>query len=350
MATNIPDFFGLDIGHNIVRIAEVKRFNENRAELRSITSMTVNEDILEDASEIAMKNLAENIKELKKQSGIGTNKCVIGIPEAPIFSRLITLPKAAEKNLEEAVSWELKPLIPVDVSEVDIAFIDVDEKIISDQTYLDIFAVAAPKTLTERYKKLAKLAGLELLAIETKALAVTRIVDFNYGAEADNIMVFQFDSLTTDLVLAKDGIPVFTQSVSTGADSLTKSISADYGIDEQQARQYRDTFGLDQTKGEGKIARSLEPIMQILVNELNRTLTYFREKLGEAGGASRVYICGEAASLPGLANYLTEKVGMPTTLVDPVANIKVTGKAKSSLDQLEATAFATAIGLGIKDR
>ncbi len=350
MATNIPDFFGLDIGHNIIRIAELKRFNDTRIELRNLTSMSVNEDILEDASEIAMKNLAESVKELKKQAGINVNRCVIGIPEAPIFSRLITLPKAADANLDEAVSWELKPLIPVDISEVDIAFIDVDEKVVNEQPFLDIFAVAAPKTLTERYKKLAKLAGIELLAIETKALAVTRVVDFNYGAEADNIMIFQFDSLTTDLVLAKDGIPVFTQSVSTGADSLTKSIAADYGIDEQQAQQYRDTFGLDPNKGEGKIARSLDPIMQILVNELNRTLTYFREKLGEAGGASKIYICGEAASLPGLPAYITEKVGMPTTLVDPVANIKVTSKARSSLDQLEATAFATAIGLGIKDR
>lgn len=346
---DLPDFFGLDIGHNVIRMAEAKRLNNNKAELRNVISMPVNDDILEDASEIAMKNLAERIKEMRKEAGIGTNRCVAGIPEAPIFSRLITLPVVEDTDLDEAVSWELKPLIPVDINEVDIAYIDVAEKTVNERKFVDVFAVAAPKTLTERYKKLAELAGLELLALETKALAVTRTVDFNYGAEDKDIMVFQFDSLTTDLVLAKDGVPVFTQSVSTGADALTKAIAADYGIDEQQALQYRDSFGLDSTKGEGKIARSLEPIMQILVNEVNRTLTYFREKLGEAG-ATKAYICGEASQLPGLAEYLSQKVGIEARIVDPLANLKVTGKAKKDLAQINPASFAVSIGLSIKDR
>jgi Tfp pilus assembly PilM family ATPase len=89
--------------------------------------------------------------------------------------------------------------------------------------------------------------------------------------------------------------------------------------------------------------------MQIMVGEMKRTLTYFREKLGDTG-TTKLYMCGEAANLPGLGGYLTKNLGLESTLVNPVAKIEVAGSAQGKVDPAAMAGFSVAIGLGLKDR
>jgi type IV pilus assembly protein PilM len=268
------------------------------------------------------------------------------MPEAPVFSRLLTIPKVTAEQLEETVHWELKPLIPVPLTDVDIAFLEIGEKVVNGQAMLDIYAVAAPKTLTDRYQKMANMAGINLLAIETESLANTRTVAFNIPASGD-MMVADFGANGTDLVVARNGVPVFAQSISTGSDAFTKAIAADYGIDLATAEKYKRAYGVDYSKGEGKIARTIEPLMQILVNEMSRTLTYFKQRVGDTG-ATKLFMCGEAANMPGLADYLTKNLNLQAELIDPLTKIKVSPTAQKALQQLSPVGFTVAIGLGLK--
>jgi type IV pilus assembly protein PilM len=172
---NIPEFFGLDIGNHAIKVAQVRRHNDG-AQLLHIDAIDIDFNLLSSPGEDGLQQLAEKIKTVCSSAGIRTTNCVAGISEAPVFSRLITLPRLPEEQLEEAVHWELKPLIPVPVAEVDIAFLEIGERDTNGQKMVDIFVVAAPKTLTEQYKRLADLAGLNLLALETEALANTRLI------------------------------------------------------------------------------------------------------------------------------------------------------------------------------
>lgn len=344
----LPDFFGLDIGTHSVKLTQSKRRGETEAQLIHIGSTPTQTSLAESISEQSMAELADKIKEAHKSAGIKTVNCVAGIPEAPVFSRLLTLPKIEEDKMDDAVHWELKPLIPVPVSDVDIAFLEIGERDLGGQPAVDIFAVAAPKALTQRYKQVIEMAGLNLLALETEALANTRAVTFNHRPDEHDFMIFDFGAFTTDLIVARDGVPVFTQSISTGSDALTKAIAADYGIDTDQAEKYKRAFGLDTSQGDGKIATSIMPIMQILITEMQRTLTYYREKLNDTG-TKHVYMCGEAAKLPGLSQFVKDNIGLECTLVDPIQALKLTGTAEKDLQQLSPTGFSVSIGLSLKD-
>lgn len=343
---DIPDFFGLDIGNHSIKLSEIKRSGDT-ATLLHIGAVTTDIGILEEMTDNTIKSLGEQIKKARQVARISTRNCVAAIPESPIFSRLISIPKVEEENIEEAVHWELKPLIPVSLDEVDISFLEVGETQINNQVMINVYVVAAPKVLTERFKRIGEAADVNLIALETESLANTRVVTFNHQTEKD-IMVFDFGAYGTDLILARDAVPVFAQNVSTGSDALTKAIASDFGINVAQAEKYKRAYGLNFEQGEGKIARSIEPIMQILVNEMSRTLAYFKEKFGDAG-TKKIYMCGEAAKLPGLDAYLEKQLGIPAMLVDPVANVKISADAQSDLQQLSPVGFSVAIGLGLKD-
>lgn len=343
----LPEFFAIDIGNHSIKLAQVKREGDKSATLQHIISVPTDASLLDNASEEGLKKLAEQVKQAKKAAGIVTNNCVTAVPEMPIFSRLLSIPKVDDAKIEDTVHWELKPLIPVPLEDVDVAFVEIGEQQVNDQTMVDMYVVAAPKTLTNRFKHFAELAGLELLALETESLANTRTITFNQDTAKD-IMIVDFGAVSTDLIVARDSIPVFAQSISTGSDALTKAIAADYGLGNEEAEKYKRNFGIRFDAGEGKIARSIEPIMQIIINEISRTFTYFKEKIGDSG-ASTIYLCGEAAKLPGLGDYFTNKLGLSSILVDPVAKLKIANSAKRDLDQQSSVGFSVAIGLALKE-
>lgn len=343
---DIPDFFAIDIGNHSVKVAQVRREGD-KAKLLHVGSIDSTGNLLDNASEEGMKKLADQLRQVKTAAGIKTDNCVTSVPESPIFSRLLSIPKVENEKLEEAVHWELKPLIPVPIEEVDVAFLEIGEKKNNDQVYVDMYVVAAPKTLTNRYKRMAELAGLNLMALETESLSNTRAVTYNHPTERD-IMIFDFGAYSTDLIISRDGVPVFAQSISTGSDALTKAIAADYGLDITEAEKYKRAYGIDFKAGDGKVAKSIEPIMQIIINEMSRTFTYFKEKVGDTA-ANKIYLCGEAAKLPGLAEYFTDRFGLTSILVDPVARIEVDSGVRKELEQLSPVGFSVAIGLALKD-
>jgi type IV pilus assembly protein PilM len=344
---DLPDFFGIDIGDHSIKVAQVKRKGADKAELQKLGAVITNVGLLEDESDQGTENLAKSLKEAKQAADISTNNCVAAIPESPLFSRLLSIPKVDDDKIEETVHWELKPLIPVPLDDVDIAFLEIGETVQNGQTMLDIYAVASPKKIVERYKQVCALAGLNLIAVETESLSNTRTVSFNYGLQK-SAMIVDFGSHNTDVVLARDGVPIFAQTISTGSDSLTKAIAADYGITEQQAEQYKKAYGMRFDQGEGKIAKSIEPIMQLIISEMSRTLTYLKQRVGESQTA-KMFMVGEAAKLPGLPDYLKQQLGLETLLVDPIAKLELSGGLKSKLEQANTLGYSVAIGLGLKD-
>jgi len=343
---DIPDFFALDVGNHSIKVAHVRRQGD-KASLQRIGSVKTEFGLLDNDSDEGVKRLAELVKQAREVSGITTINCVAAVPESPIFSRLITIPKVTEEQLQETVHWELKSLIPVPLDEVDVAFLEIGEKEVNGQKLIDMYVVAAPKTMTNKFKKVCEAAGLNLIALETESLANTRAVTYNYQTEKD-IIICDFGASGTDLIIARNGIPVFAQSISTGSDALTKVIAADFGLDMEQAEKYKRAFGLKLDEGEGKIAKSIDPMMQIITSEMSRILTYFKERIGDTG-ASQIYMVGEAAKLPGLAEYFSTHLNLQAQLVDPTIKLEVANEAKKELEQLPSVGFSVAIGMGLKE-
>jgi type IV pilus assembly protein PilM len=211
-----------------------------------------------------------------------------------------------------------------------------------------MYVVAAPKSLTDRFRNIAQKAGLELLALETEALATTRAIVFNRIDANGDIIIVDFGASTTNLILARNGVVLFSQISTTGSDALTKAIAADYGIDYAEAEKYKRAFGLVASKGEGKIARSIEPIIQILLSDIVRTLSYFREKVGGKINDT-LFLTGEGANLPGLTAYLEAKINLKAQVVNEFTNITIDKKIEAELTNFSLGGMTVAVGLGLKD-
>ena len=62
----------------------------------------------------------------------------------------------------------------------------------------------------------------------------------------------------------------------------------------------------------------------------------------------QILICGGCANIPGVADVISSRVGVPADKGDPLGNMKVSSKAKAQAVARDATALLTACGLALR--
>lgn len=350
----LPEFFGLDIGSHTIKVCQMK-WKGQRPALVAIGSNSTPVGIIGSENEQHQKELARNIAEARKDGGISSNKVVVGLPEARIFTQLITIPKVEDKKIEELIHWEAKKYIPIPIDEVRIDWIFLGERTINTKAHLDIFLIAAPNNLIERYIKVLKYADLEPIGIETESVASTRALWWPKqigvkGAEQldkTSVMILDFGAKSTDLSVVQASSLLFSQSLATGSDALTEAIASDFGLEMQQAEEYKRSYGLDESQLEGKIAGSIKPVMQVIVTEIHKTLNFFKSRYDKSV-PKRILLIGDGAKLPGILTHMASEVGIESAIAEPFGNIEITKGIKSKVEQLSSVGYCVALGLALK--
>jgi len=343
----IPVFFGLNLGHFSIKLVEIERAN-NKAKLQSIGSTPTSVGLLNNDSPTGIQTLAGEVTKAMKNSNIKSKNCVMSVPESAVFSRLITLPKVSDKEVGEAIQWALKPLVPMALEDVNISFLEIDQKTVDGNTFSNWYVVAAPKELIARYQQVMETAGVELLAVETESLAITRMIVYNYPQVADkDIMIVDMGAESTNVILSRNGIVMFSQTIGTGSNAITKVISSDLGVDMVQAEKYKITYGADPAQAEGRIAKSIEPILQIVTAEIQRTMAYYKEKIGGTGVA-QVFITGGGSDLLKYNEYLQSKLGVAVVNANLMANFVQDPTLAQKIQNIHLSSFNVAVGLSLK--
>jgi type IV pilus assembly protein PilM len=342
----LPEFIGLDIGYSSIKMAQIIFEQNNVPKLMGIGHSEIAKplNILKDEKE--KKELADRIRTLKDTLQIKTNKCVVALPESMIFSKIIAVPDLPEDQLEKIIYFEARNHLPIPVEDVNLDHIPVAKKSVDNRSIQQILMIAAPKNIINMYLEIINLAGLEPLALETESLATARAMTYKLDM-AQGALVVDFGSKNIAVSIIKGKNVIFSQSIGTGSDALTQAIARDYNIDLRQAEQYKITYGLLQSQLEGKIAKSLLPVMQIINNELNKIINFIKINLPDFA-PSEMLLVGEGSLLPGLVTFFNLNLGIPVKLVDPFSILEISDMAKNEVANLSKPAFTVAIGLALK--
>jgi type IV pilus assembly protein PilM len=343
---NLPEFFGIDIGYTSIKLAQAVALGDGHFRLTSIGQTDIDKPVALLKDEAEKKAFAEKLKTLKDSLGIKVNKAVVALPEAAIFSKIISVPDLPEDQLERIIYFEARNHLPVPVEDVNLDYIPIARKTVENNKILQILLIAAPKSLINGYLELLALDNIEVLALETESIATGRAMTLA-GDIPQGALVVDFASQGMAVSVIKGKEVIFSQSIGTGSDALTQAIAKDYNLDLRQAEQYKITYGLLEGQLEGRIAKSILPVMQIITNELNKIVNFIKVNLPDYAPAE-VYLVGEGAQLPGLITFLNLNLGMPVKLADPIALLETSEQAKAQLPNVASVAFTVAVGLALK--
>lgn len=344
----LPDFFGLDFGNHSIKIVQLKDV-AHKPTLVNFGSAPTPFAALTSDSDDSKKKIADCAKALVKELKLNTNKVVSALPETSVFSRLVKLPRELPPDkLDEAIYWQAKQDLPVPVDEVQIDYTITGESFAQDGSkQWDILRVAAPKMLIEHYIDIIKMADLVPLAMETEAIALVRAM--SYLQDDDSTVLFDFGSNNVEIAIMKKGFLEFSQTIAIGSDILTKAIAQDFGLETAQAEEYKRSYGLDSTQLEGKIAKTLMPVIDSVVSELRRAIDYFTSSSPE-NIPNKIVLLGEGSSLPGFVEYLAENMHLEVQLGNPWVKVNIPKDDSAAQPTMQFTqGYAVSVGLALKN-
>ncbi len=341
--SKLPDHLGLDFGNHSVKAVQLKNISSKKPSLVGFASQPTPTGVINSEDEAHQKQLSEALKVLYGEGSFKTKNVVAALPEFSIFTRFLELPGIKDDELEDAVHWQAKQVVPIPMSEVQMSWIVLGRNESKNTT--NVLLVAAPRKLVDLYLKIMTKAGLEPVAVETEAIASGRAMYRSGGIQ--EAVILDFGSQSTDMGIMSEGNLIFSQSISVGSDALTRAISADFSLDYSQAEEYKRNYGLDQSQLEGKIYDSLLPVMNSILEEIRRGVEFYKSRTSRPAPGQYLLI-GDGSLLPGLVVYLAQELGVNIQLGDPWANVKVSQKQESVLAKGKP-AYAVAVGLALKE-
>lgn len=334
---------GIDIGTSTIKAVQLSR-EKKEALLLSAGYIATPAIDISVPTQHEEQELAKSISRLMHDMKISTTKVSLSLPSPKVVTRVIEVPVMTEQELISSIQWEMEPYIPLPMDKVKMDYAVISEN--TETNKMKILLVASPLALIEKYMRVASLAGLTPGAIETKMLAVSRSIEQTFTNVA-SILIVNIGHTTTDVGLLREGSLLYSKSFPVGGSTFTRAIAEDLGFEMSQAEEYKKTYGLEEDKLEGKIAKILVPLFGTIFTEMEKTVAYFREQYPSEEVALAV-VSGGTAKLPGLVLSITRRLGLDCQLSNPFLAIKVDPNVLPIIAP-DAAQYTAAVGLALKD-
>ena len=326
-SSNQAAVFGLDIGYETLKLVEVKK-NKNSPSLVGFSEAPLPERLLERDHFKNIASAANIIKEAcrkAKPNPIRAKKIVSALPESFVFSKTIQMPKMSLEEYKKAVPIEAAQNLPIPAQE---AYIDFQILIVHpNESQSDILLVATPKKLVDDYVKMTKMAGFELVALETKPLAVGRAVLTSYGPLSGTVIV-EIGTEVSRLSIWDSNSIRLNASVNTGKNQILEGIKSDAvtpAKDSQQTVSCREG------------SASYHTVHNIVEETLN-IIKYHQNRDYKPKPISRIMLCGSGAKIDGVKECFEQEIKIKTENITP----------KLGKNETLGTEYITSYGLALR--
>lgn len=338
----MSNIIGMDIGVGSIKVVSISKVGDKLILGALGETKTPRVDWIKDTTGKSMAEMVVAVKLLLSDLKIKVNQVVTSLPEDEVVSRLIRLPPLKESEVRDALKFEAETFVPYPLDQVSIDYEVVEQ---DESGRLTVFAIAARNDLIKAYIKLFKALNLELVALESPAVAIRRTVVEAVSATAAVLLVDMGEKYS-DIVSINNGKVYFTRAMSVGGESLTRAISINLGLDMASAEEYKKAYGLKSMELEGKIKNAIQPVFASMAEEIRRALASFREEQNKA--AELLVLSGGGANLPGLAEELTKTLGIEVQVIQPFIKMDVS-KIVLPIDlNTDGCRFSLAVGLALR--
>ncbi len=335
---------GIDIGSKTIKIVELEKNGASYTLSASgvvgysgvsVDKMTIDKE---------MSTFAQVIKKLCTEARVSTKEVVLSIPESLTFTRTIKFPALTDSEIASAIKWEAEQYIPIPVNEAIIQHTVLKRDSSGGaNSGVIVLLVAAPRVIVEKYVKVAQLAGLTPVAVETELIALTRSL-----APIDKtVLLADLGGSSTNLAIVNHGLLSFSRSLPVAGDAFTRAVSQGLAITPQQAEEYKKAYGMSANQLEGKIKSALDSVVRIVADEIKKAVNYYlTEERGEM--PTSLIMSGGSSGMPEMISNFTQVVGMEVLVANPFARVHMDAGLMQKLAPF-APLYGVAVGLAMRE-
>lgn len=334
---------GLDVGTKNIKAVQLAREKEKTSLLAAGYIATPARPV-DNAGDKYEQMLADSINRLVHEMKLSTTAVCASLPSSKVITRVIEVPILKEEELASAIAWEAESYIPLPLSKVKLDYCIVEKK--KDAQKMKVLLVAAPIAIIEEYMRIITLAGLTPVALETEILAASRSISKSFP-DLKNALVVSQGATATEIALLHDLLLIYTKCCPIGGNVITRALATELGFEEATAEEYKKTYGLEEDKLEGKIAKAISPFFTNIISEIEKTADYFKEQYPQEE-INAIVLCGGGAKLPKAILALTKNLGLDTQISNPFVDLAVDPNVSSILLP-DASLYTIAVGLALRE-
>ena len=339
---------GLDITTSSVKLIELVQ-NGRGYRVESYAAEPTPPNSINDKAIVDAEAVGEAVRRAVKRSGTKTREAAVAISGDAAITKIIQLPKNLnETELEGQVALQADQFIPFPMEEVSFDFEVIGESE-RDPDMLDVLLVATRTENVEQRQAAVEAAGLVARVVDVEAFAVENACQLLTHQMPDGgadkyIAIVDFGASTTTFSVLKDLKVIYTRDFAFGGQILTEEIMRTYGLSMEDAGRAKKEGGLPSNYH----SEVLDGFIDDMSQQVNRSLQFFLASGSGREQPDQILVCGGCANIPGVADVIGSRVGIPTEIGDPLGQMKLSSRARSQGVEKDATALLTACGLALR--
>ncbi len=364
-------YLGVDLGTSSVKVVELADMKGRpRLVTYGFTERKIGE-VADGGNANLMANtdeVAAILRDICDKSKMTSKKVIAALPTFSVFTSVLNFPSMSKKELDAAIHWEAKKIIPLPIEEIilDWKIISQDEagkveskdgngaensqenksftKIFSKpQANVRVLLTGASKKLIKKYMEIFQKAGLNLLSLETESFALARSL---VGVDKSVTAIIDLGAFSSNIIVVESGVPVLSRSVNLGGISITRAISSAMNVNLDRAEQFKQDMLMGAEIAENSLPQAVEKSFAPILNEIKYTLGLYEEQHGRK--AEKIILTGGSALLGNLSGYLAKTLDLSCYLGDPWARVVYPVELRPVLDRI-GSRFAGSIGLAMRN-
>ena len=331
---------GVDVSDTTIKIVELER-DRKGIHLKKFADKKIAPGIVEAGEIKKPKELAKALAEIRKKYNITSAHA--SLPEERAYLFEATFARLGEQNLRDIIEFHLEENVPISPAE---AVFDYDVIEVMSGGKVRVGVSVMPIELVEKYSEAFRGADIWLESLEVEAQSIVRSVI----PETDNVahMVADFGRTRTGVAIASERIVRFTSTIEVGGDHLTDVLVKGLGISNRaDAEKLKEDNGLHQEQE--SVNENLLKVLGNFKDELERHMRFWEtHHHAKHNKVEKVVLCGGNATVPGVREYLSSKLGVSVVVPDVWMNVLDINEELPPIRKGDSLSFATAIGLALK--
>ena len=302
---------GIDISQTSLKVMAI---DPKRLTVLGYGSIDVDPARLQETLDGDGAYLTEQMKKLLDTKLVGklpSDHVVISVPTSRTYSHSITIPGDVSGDILDAVRLEAEQSIPVPIDQL---YIDYEITSRSKES-VTAYACAAPRLIVDNCTKACEDAGLKAVLVEPSMNAVARLLKSTEHGDLPTIIV-DIGAAVTEIAIL-DGTVRVTGAAAVGGNTLTIDLSEALNIPLEEAHQLKVLNGLNSSPKQKKITNAVTPSLEKIVAEIKKIMRYYDERVPNAKKIEQVLIIGGGSGMPGIGDFMTEQVMLPSRVASP---------------------------------
>lgn len=347
LSRNKIQLVGVDISSSAVKLLQLSGSLGNmKVERYGVEPLPANAMVDSNLAEVDLVSAA--ISKLFTKTGVKLKDVATGVSGSAVITKIIQMPAdLTEDELEQQLEMDANQYIPYPIDEVSLDFAVLGA--VGNNPELNNVLIASSRSENvDTYIEAFDGAGLNLKVVDVEAFAIERCFNMmknSYGiGDGEVVALLDIGAIKTTMYAMHKGVGIYSREQSFGGKQLTEEIMQRYGLSFDEAGLAKRQGGLPESY-ETEVLLSFK---DSVVQQVSRALQFFFSA-SEFNNVDRILLGGGCASIAGIDALVEEQIGVPTAIVNPIQQLKLSGRVNKEAIYADASALMAVVGLAMRN-